>query len=156
VLQLLFNDKEGITMSLSRLVLFAVCTLSSSAWADTVPDPKVWAQRFAAIASHGDKDTLFAAFSPVFDPRANRAQLKSGLETMERGLEGRRAKSSSIIREELLGDAVYRFNMAVHYGGTYYLFYSVELLHIDDGWEVVNFNVSTDLNKVLNLPWPFK
>jgi hypothetical protein len=143
-------------MLLSRVVLFAVGTLSGSAWADTVPDPKAWAQQFAAVASHGDKDSLFAALSPVFDPRINRAQLKSGLETMERGLEGRKAMSSSIIREEPLGDAVYRFNLAIHYGGTYYMFYSVEMLHIDDGWEVVNFNVSSDLNKILNAPWPFK
>jgi hypothetical protein len=97
-------------MSLSRVVLFVVGTLSGSAWADTVPDPKVWAQQFAAIASHGDKDALFAALSPVFDPKVNRAQLQSVLETIERGLEGRKAKSSSIIREEGLGDAVYRFN----------------------------------------------
>jgi hypothetical protein len=134
----------------------AVATASTGAWADTVPDPKAWAQQFAAIAAHGDKDALFTALSSVFDPRVNLAQLKSGLETMDRGLEGRKAQSASIIGETQLGDAVYRFNLAVHYGGVYYLFYLVDMLHVDDGWEVMNINFSSDLNKVLNNPWPFR
>jgi hypothetical protein len=134
----------------------AVATLSVSARADTVPDPKAWAQQFATIAAHGDKDALFTALSSVIDPRANSAQLKSALETIDRGLEGRKAQSASIIRETPLGDAAYRFNLAVHYGGVYYLFYSVDMLHVDGGWEVLNFDISSDLNKVLNAPWPFK
>jgi hypothetical protein len=83
-------------------------------------------------------------------------QLKSGLETIDRALQGRKAQSSSIMREELLGDAVYRFHLAVHYGGLTNMFYSIDMLHVDDGWEVVNWNASTDLNKALSLPWPFR
>jgi hypothetical protein len=134
----------------------AVATLSASACADTVPEPKAWAQQFAAIAAHADKDALFTALSSVLSPRINSAQLKSGLETIDRGLEGRKAQASSIIREELLGDAVYRVHLAVHYGGVYYMFYAVDMLHVDGGWEVVNWNVSSDLNKILSLPWPFR
>jgi hypothetical protein len=140
-------------------VVYAVIvagTLSASAWADTVPDPKAWAQQFSAVAAHADKDALFTALSSVLNPRLNSAQLKSGLETVDRGLEGRKAQSSSIIREELLGDAVYRFHLAVHYGDVYYMFYTVDMLHVDGGWEGVYFNVGTDLNKALTLPWPFR
>ena len=134
----------------------AVATLSASSWADTVPEPKAWAQQFAAIAAHADKDTLFTALSTVANASMNLPQLKSGIETIDRGLQGRKAQSSSIIREELLGDAIYRFDLAIHYGGVYYMFYSIDMLHVDGGWEVVNWNVSSDLNKILSLPWPFR
>ena len=32
----------------------------------------------------------------------------------------------------------------------------VDMLHVDDGWEVVYFHVSSDLNNILNMPWPIK
>jgi hypothetical protein len=131
-------------------------TLSASALARTVPDPKAWAQQFSAVAAHADKDALFTALSSVLNPRITSAQLKTGLETIDRVLEGRTARSSSIIREELLGDAVYRFHLAVHYGDVYYMFYTVDMLHVDGGWEVVNFNFNSDLNKALTLPWPLR
>src|SRR5260370_36099039 len=134
----------------------AVGTLSASAWADTVADPKVWARQFAAIAANADKDALFAALISVADPRINPGTLKSGLETLDRANEGRKAQSSSIIRETQLGDAIYRFNLAVHYGGLRYLFYSVDMVHGDDGWEMAYFNANNDLNVILNTPWPFK
>ena len=134
----------------------AVGTLSTGAWADTVPDPKAWARQFVAIAAHADKDALFTALISVADPQINPAALESGLESIDRANEGRKAQSASIIREVPLGDAVYRFNMAVHYGSVHYLFYSVDMLHVDDGWEVVYFHVSSDLNNILNMPWPIK
>jgi hypothetical protein len=107
---------------MNRVVYAAIAVgiLNANAWADTVPDPKAWARQFSAVAAHADKDGLFSALSSVLHPRLNSAQLKSGLETMERGLEGRKAQSSSIIREELLGDVVYRVQQAVHYGDIYY------------------------------------
>ena len=134
----------------------AIGTLSTSAWADTVPDPKVWARQFAAIAANADKDALFAALISVADPRINQGAVKSGLEALDRANEGRKAQSSSIIRETQLGDAIYRFNLAVHYGGTRYLFYSVDMVHVDDGWEMAYFTANSDLNVILNTPWPFK
>lgn len=134
----------------------AVATLTANTWADTVPDPKAWAQQFAAIAAHGDKDALIAALISVADPRINPVSLKSALEGMDRANEGRKALSSSIIRETPLGDVIYRFNLAVYYGGVHYLFYSIDMVRVDDGWEVLYLNVNSDLNTVLNTPWPFK
>jgi hypothetical protein len=46
--------------------------------------------------------------------------------------------------------------MAVHYGGVHYLFYSVDMVHVDDGWEIAFLNMNSDLNVILNTPWPFK
>ena len=141
-----------------RLVYAAIAvgTLSANAWADTVPDPKAWAQQFAAIAAHADRDALFAALRSVTDPRINSETMKNALEAMDRTNEGRTARSSSIIPEIPLGDVIYRFNLAVHYGDVHYRFYSVDMVRIDDGWEVVNLNFSTDLNNILNMPWPYK
>src|SRR5215470_17539502 len=85
-----------------------------------------------------------------------RGQLKAGWKLWIARTKGERAQSSCIIRETQLGDAIYRFNLAVHYGGTRYLFYSVDMVHVDDGWEMVYFTANSDLNVILNTPWPFK
>jgi hypothetical protein len=146
-------------IAMYRLVYAAIAVgtlLSAEARAGTVPDPKEWAQQFAAIAAHADKDALFAALRPVTDPRITSETIKTALDAWDRTNEGRTARSSSIIREIPLGDVIYRFDLAVHYGDFRYRFYSVDMVRGDDGWEVIYLNLSTDLNVILNTPWPYK
>jgi hypothetical protein len=71
-------------------------------------------------------------------------------------LHGKTAKYGSVIRESPLGDAIYRGIVAVDYDDSLFLFYSLDFRHIAGGWEMVNVDMSTNLNEILAKPWPFK
>jgi hypothetical protein len=133
-----------------------VATLGNSAYAHTVPDPKAWAQQFAAVAASGDKAAELAALVAVADPDIKPEAMQHVVDLVDRFNEGHKAQSSSIIRETPLGDMLYRFHLAVHYSGYHYFFWLVDMVHVDDGWELINVDVGSNLNEILSKPWPLK
>jgi len=119
-------------------------------------DPDAWAKQFTAAAIAGNQQKITAAASSIADPEMDLKRLKSVMNAVEAGYAHEKPHFGSTFGDVRIGDFLHRFRVAVNYGASHYLFYNVDLVRTDGGWELSHILISSNLNEILNDPWPFK
>jgi hypothetical protein len=142
--------------SLFSIILLGAVGLAAQAQAAPTRDPDAWAKQFTAAAIAGDQQRITEAASSIADPDMDLKRLKSVMNAVEAGYAHEKPRFGSTFGDVRIGDFLHRFRIAVIFGASHYLFYNVDLVRTESGWQLSHLLISSNLNEILSDPWPFK
>ena len=136
------------TVGLALVLLYAL-----PARAEPTQDVEGWTQRFTQAALKQDNGAMLGLVRDIADARFNVEAIRPTLQSVGSMLGAQQAQYAEQFGEKDVASFLKRINVAVRYERGF-LFYSVVLARSTGGWELIQFNVDGNVNKILDAPWP--
>ena len=136
-------------------VLTTICALACGGVARAEPtgDPSGWLQRFTQAALKSDTDAIVDTIKEISDPRLSMEGIRSIVQGTVNIMKDETPEYSEQFGDKRVGTFIRRVDVAVRYSKNF-MFYSVVLARGEKGWQLVQFNIDGNLNKILDVPWP--
>ena len=140
---------------IATCISILLLAISSPTWAQAASanDIDTWSTRFKDAVASGSIDGIMSSLLEVRDERLNQDGLRNSVVSFNSNFRDLSLIYATRIEDQYVGDLYHRFTTAAIYK-TQHLYYTTTFMREKDAWKLVYVQMNTDLNKVVNLPWP--